>query len=178
MAEQEPHQAENVTKDISDIKKLLMALVEEKNLDVKRDEKFSASKEFDEFKDIAGRLERRFGAVENRIASLENDVSVLQGNLMGMESNLSRVGLSNIKRKFDLLQSEIDSLNSTKDDGRVEELIEIVKELQIEMASAEAANDSNQFTEIINRLVFLESRMAALETMLEKIPKNVPIVVE
>jgi len=121
---------------------------------------------------------KKLDALKNRIISLEDDMSIFQGTLMALEQNLSKAGLANIKQKFDLLQTKIDS-NQSGMYNRVKELTESFQQMQEKITSLEIyRNFENQIAEIINRLVFLESRLTAIESILHDIPKHSPIIVE
>jgi chromosome segregation ATPase len=117
----------------------------------------SMSNNAKDFQDVTMSLDKRLDSMEELMKLTQNDLSVLQGNLMALENNLSGSGINDLKRMVATIDGEITAIKSMF--ARVDEL-----ENRIESSRASPSLD-HQISDLISKLVFLESRITALEGM-------------
>ncbi len=125
-------------------------------------------------------LNKKLEKAETVISSMENDMSVFQGNLMSLEQRNSNLTFSieeldnaigkQPKSEMGELVNRIESLEIILDNR--------IKEVERKLEATSASTDFyGHMSEIVNRLVFLESRLAAMEGMIQD-NRYAPIVVE
>ncbi len=132
-----------------------------------------------DFQDVTMSLDKKLESIEKTLTMSQDDMSVLQGNLMSMENRLSESGLSDVKNVVLSLEGKIDAIKSLIPEDTTNELVKKINELDSKMESIRASSVfDEQMSEIVSRLVFLESRLVAMEGMIQDIPRYSPIVVE
>ncbi len=139
----------------------------------------SMVKNVKDFQDVTMSLDKKMESIEKTLTMSQDDMSVLQGNLMGMENRLSESGLSNVKNVVLSLEGEIDAIKSLMPEDTTNGLVKKINELEGKIESIRASTIfDEQMNEIVSRLVFLESRLVAMEGVIQDIPRYSPIVVE
>lgn len=157
----------------------------------------SVSKNVKDFQDVSMSLDKRFDSMEKMISTTQDDMSLLQGNLMSLEqskldvtasiANLQetvfkkqpRNELIEVVRKIDSIEAEVQGIKSLKPEDKANELVNKINGLERKIESIAASRVFDEhIAEIVDRLVFLESRLAAMEGMLQDMPRYSPIVVE
>lgn len=156
----------------------------------------STAKNVKDFQDMGMSLDKKLDFVEKNIATVQDDMSVFQGNLMVLEQGRSDMTASianlqetvfkkqpknevvELAKRVDSLDAELQSIKSLKPEDTTNELVNKINELEgrIETVRAPTPFDEHM-SEIVSRLVFLESRLVGLEGMIQD-TRYAPIVVE
>ncbi len=120
-------------------------------------------------------LQAHMMTLEQRDNDLTASVASLQENTFKKQSNGD---VDELNRRLDVLQAEMERNSSYQPQDNSGELENKMRELERRINSKSANMLDPHISEIINRLVFLESRVVALESMMSDMPKYSPIVVE
>jgi chromosome segregation ATPase len=129
----------------------------------------------------------------NHLAS----VSVIKGELekrfdekmkgSGPDAQKVFKSINDIKSRLGHLENSVKSISGAKDTRTVEDINMILSNLDERLASLEtnvvqltdpAALIETQVSEFVNRFIFLESRLAAIETSMQKMTNVQPIILE
>ena len=95
--------------------------------------------------DIAMTLDKRLDSIDEMIAIVQDDMSVLQGTMMALEGSLSKI---------------------PEEDDKLGVITSRMNELQNRVESIRMSTTfDEQLSEIVSRLVFLESRLVAMESV-------------
>jgi len=157
----------------------------------------SVIKNVKDFQDMTMSLDKKLDSIEKTIALTQDDMSVFQGNLMSLEQRKLDItaSIGNLQeavfkkqpksevvelfKKIDSLEAEIQGIKSLKPEDTTNELVKKINELasRVETTRTSISFDE-QMNEIVSRLVFLESRLVAMENMIQDIPRYSPIIVE
>ena len=156
----------------------------------------STAKNVKDFQDMGMSLDKKLDSVEKNIATVQDDMSVFQGNLMALEQGRSDMTASianlqetvfkkqpknevvELAKRIDSLDAELQGIKSLKPEDTTNELVSKINELEgkIEIVRVSTPFDEHM-SEIVSRLVFLESRLVAMEGMIQD-TRYAPIVVE
>ncbi|MBI2005461.1 MAG: hypothetical protein HYS80_01740 [Candidatus Aenigmarchaeota archaeon] len=117
--------------------------------------------------DLAMSVDKKFENNDKLVKELENDLSVLQGTLMVLESRTSKTPGEDIGQLVDKVSSLESKIANTS------QLANRLSNLEINMQES----STDVVDELVNRIVFLESRIAALEGVLST-SKSYPIILE
>lgn len=149
---------DTIENDMSVLQGILMAL-EQNNLDTE--------KSVSDLRELKINFDKRVKFNENIIDSLQREVIKIKDmkNIKNQPDNDAEA-----IKKIDYIQGELEP-KTTELNNRLSRLEEKVKAINSSVTS------DSQLSEIINRLVFLESRIVAMESMIRKLPHS-PIVVE
>lgn len=157
----------------------------------------SIERNISDIQDTTMGFDKRIDSTEKILRTAQDDMSVFQGNLMVLEqgkldltasvSNLQEVAfkkqpkseMSELVKKIDSLNIEIERIKSLNPDDKTNELVNKINELESKIESVRSSTIfDEQLSEIISRLVFLESRLAGMEGVMQDMPRYSPIVVE
>lgn len=137
-------------------------------------------------------LNKRLGFNENIIDSLQKELSESKNELYNLSKAVGRIksienalkerpkdDVGELLKKIESLEAEIEAVKSLKPEDTTSGLVKKINELgnRIEAMQSIPIFDE-QMNEVVSRLVFLESRLAAMEGMIQDIPRYSPIVVE
>lgn len=109
----------------------------------------------------------KLNEIQDKIATIESDMSVFQGSLMSFENKMSEVGFSDVTGRLDSLSDEVYSMKSMEPEptDKTNELVNTINKLEDRINLLESNSMDGQMTQLLERLIFLESRLAALESM-------------
>ncbi|MBI2542710.1 MAG: hypothetical protein HYW24_00795 [Candidatus Aenigmarchaeota archaeon] len=137
------------------------------------------------FDNFADDLRKTRMNTEKRLRENEEMSGVMKNDLDGIKNSLKKQqkgDMTEVVKKIEGLEADIQGVKSLipeKSEDKSElELAVTVQELQRKIERMEATSFSDQISELINRLVFVESRIVALEVMIQNMPRYSPIIVE
>ena len=143
----------------------------------------------DEYKHFAGDVSKKIISVENIKPLLEKRIDELTKTLHPLvkkeiepmekkikETRLDHVNeiLTDVTTKIAVIESKLNSIE--KNYGK--KVVEVSPRIQEKVIIREPRFLEEQFKELVNRMVFLESRLIAVERMMHKTSRVLPIVIE
>ena len=107
-------------------------------------------------------FEKKLESNNKLMKSLENDLSVLQGTVMFLENRTSETATSNVANLAEKIRSIENNIEGTKldDMDKLNQIISRLNDIENRIYPQSVTD------ELVNRLVFLESRLAAMESTL------------
>lgn len=132
-----------------------------------------------ELQEKKAELEKRLGFNENVIYSMSKELITVKNILINTDKTQSKNEMPELIKKVYSLEAEIENIKSLKPEDTTNELVNKINQLETKIDSIRTyAGLDEGISELVNRIVFLESRIVAMEGMIQDMPRYSPIIVE
>ncbi len=131
-----------------------------------------------ELQEMRSNINKRLNTNENGMNSLQKDLEKFKNDLTNVLKRQPKTDTSELAKKIDSLEAEINDVKSLKTEDSSNGLVKKINELERKIESIRSSlTFDGELSEVVSRLVFVESRLVAMEGMIQD-TRYVPIVVE